>query len=92
MLKTHAVRIARRWGGSSALALLCGTLAVLALAGALAGCSGNPVTGTSGDEGTINPVPPKEGAPVNEAVAKKAKLLGGMGQPPGPKGGGRQAK
>jgi hypothetical protein len=60
-----------------AAALLAGPALTLALA---FGCSAG---GTSGDEGTVDLVKAKEAAAnsTNEAIAKKAKFAGGLGQP-----------
>jgi hypothetical protein len=83
MSKTHAVRIAGLQGGSSPLARVCGRLAVLALAGALAGCSGNPVTGTAGGEGSVDLSSSLEKAKTNPDIAKAAALRGrGLGGSP----------
>jgi hypothetical protein len=83
MSKTHAVRIAGLRGGSFPLARVCGRLAVLALAGAMAGCSGNPVTGTAGGEGSVNLPAAQEKAKTNPDIAKAAALRGrGLGGNP----------
>lgn len=62
------------------------SFAVVFLAGTLSGCSG-VVSGTAGDEGTVDLVKAQQTAANNPDLAKKSKKLGGgLGSSPDKRG------